>query len=335
MDPVRISRRYIAGVDGGGTKTACIIADENGLALSSAITEGSNHQISGFPLTVKNVCLALDNACMQLGISRNELSYIYLGMAGADSREDLTMMNQGFSLAFGNTPFQVVNDIWIAFACEANLNWGAVSICGTGNNLAVKDRQEKTHTVRALRYVLGNYGGGRHLAEIAMHWAFRCDEHTGPNTLLVDMLPSVCNCADMDELALKVYESGYQYYKQFNIPKLVFELAEQEDKICMSVISEMGIQIGTMLGRLICHAKLGAESIPVILAGSLYTNDSNRLMIGPLEEKLRSYVPLADVRLVECPPVFGAVLKGLEAIGITVEGSRRLVLRAQVQEMVG
>src|SRR5699024_8113560 len=126
------------GVDGGGTKTACMIADETGSILGYAVAEGSNHQISGLSLAMENVYLSIRTACAQAGISFSQLSFLYLGMAGADSADDFDMLNRTFSEKFGSIPFRVVNDIWIAFACEAEQDWGAVSVCGTGGNLGVK-----------------------------------------------------------------------------------------------------------------------------------------------------------------------------------------------------
>ena len=333
MDILCAPRRYVAGVDGGGTKTACMIADESGTLLAYAVTEGSNHQISGFSLAIENVCRAVDVACDKAGIQRETLSLIYLGMAGADSRADFQLLNDGFAAAFGGFPFKVVNDVWIAFACEVRQGWGAVSVCGTGANLAIKDPEGKVYSVRALRYILGNYGGGYHLAEIALHHAFRCDEHTGPDTRLAEILPRYCDCADMDELAQRVYQSGYQYYKNYNIPKLVFDLGRQGDKVCRDILVEMGTQLGTMLGYLICHAGLKEEKVPVVLAGSQYAKDSHRLIIGPLEEALRKYVPAVSLHVVQCPPVVGAVLGALDEIGAETDSVRCQQLKQQALKL--
>ncbi len=331
MDAFYAHRRYVAGVDGGGTKTACMIADDRGTLLAYAVAEGSNHQISGFALTLENVCCAINEACAQAGIQWEELAYIYLGMAGADSQEDCELLNQGFASAFGGIPFKVVNDVLIAFACESKQVLGAVSICGTGANLAVKDLAGKVYTVRALRYILGNYGGGNHLAEMALHHAFRCDEHTGPDTRLAEVLPAYCGCADMEELARQVYQSGYQYYKNYNIPKLVFDLAWQGDEVCRGLLTEMGGQLGTMLGRLIRHVGLEDTEIPVVLAGSQYAKDTHGLMIGPLEKVLRSYVPRASLCVVQCPPVVGAILSALEELEVELDDTCRLQLQMQAQ----
>ena len=38
--------------------------------------------------------------------------------------------------------------------------------------------------LRSLGYALGNYGGGGDITQEALHFAFRADEKTGPDTLL-------------------------------------------------------------------------------------------------------------------------------------------------------
>lgn len=323
------SPRYIAGIDGGGTKTACMIADTRGETVTYAVTEGSNHQISGLLRALENVCQAIDQACVQAGISRTELSFVYLGMAGADSPEDFELLQRGFAGKLAPIPFKIVNDVWIAFACEAEQNWGAVTVCGTGANLAVRDPYGKEYSVRALRYMLGNYGGGNHLAEIALHYAFCSDEHTGPATRLAEALPGCCDCGNMEELAQKIYRSDYQYHKKYNIPKLVFDLAWQGDSVCTEILTEMGTQLGAMVGRLIRHAGLEEEQVPVVLAGSQYVKDLHRLMIRSLERELCKYVPAAKLYILQCPPVVGAVLCALEEIGTTADEVLRLRLRRE------
>lgn len=315
--------RYIAGVDGGGSKTACMIADETGRILSYAVAQGSNHQIAGLSMTVKNVCFAIKQACAQIGIQYEQLSFIYIGIAGADLEEDYILLKKGFSSAFRAIPFSIINDVWIAFSCKTGSNWGAVSICGTGNNLAVKSEDGTIYSVRALRYMLGNYGGGHHLAEIALHHTFRCEEGTGRHTRLVDILPAYCECTSMDELARRIYESDYQYYKDYNIPKLVFDLAWGGDQVCLDIITTMGHELGTMLAGLIAKAGLQDTEIPVVLSGSQYSKDEHQLLLGPLMRQLRTMVPKAQVEVVKCPPVVGAVISGLQKIGVKLADAQR------------
>ena len=321
------AQRIIAGVDGGGVKTACIIADESGRILGYSITKGSNHQICGISLAMENVYQSICKAAQSAGIGVSDLSFIFLGLAGADLNEDFQILNDNFKRIIHGIPFKIVNDTWIAFSSMTSSNWGAASICGTGNNLAVKDKNDNIYSVRALKYVLGNYGGGQHLADIALHYAFRCDESTGSYTRLIEVLPAYCGCKDMNELAIKTYKSNYQYYKAFNIPKLVFDLAEEGDMVCMEIITRMGNEIGTMLSGLITKAGLENERIPVILSGSQYTKDLKQQMINPLKEQLGKTVPNAKVEVLRYPPVVGAVISAMKELGIELDEKKLEELR--------
>lgn len=325
------NKRYVVGIDGGGTKTACMLVDLEGNAFTCSTSGGSNHQIDGLSVAMENVCQAIDNACQQLGATHDEIAFVFLGLAGADMQEDFELLRSGLNHALGGIPFEVVNDLWIVFSSAVDTNWGAVSICGTGSNMAVKTREGELYSVRALRYILGNYGGGHHLAEIALHHAFRFEEGTGQYTRLTEELPLLCDCSSMDELATCIYNSNYQYQRNYNIPRLVFELASEGDYVCLHIIEEMGEEMGEMLGRLITRSGMENLTVPVVLAGSQYAKDRNGLLLTPFVKKLRRHVPGARVKVAKDPPVFGAVLDAFSRIGkrLPTEARNRIRLAAR------
>ena len=73
--------------------------------------------------------------------------------------------------------------------------------------------------------------------------------------------------------------------------------------------------------------------MPVVLAGSQYAKDSHRLIIGPLEEALRKYVPAVSLHVVQCPPVVGAVLGALDEIGAETDSVRCQQLKQQALKL--
>lgn len=320
--------KYVVGIDGGGTKTACMVVSLDDWRIATALTGGSNHQIVGIGGTKESIASAIDLACAKLHVAREEIAFAFLGMAGADLPEDFVLLRTGLREALGGTPFEVVNDIWIAFSSAAQTDWGAVSICGTGSNLAVRTPQGHIHAVRALRYELGNYGGGNHLTDIALHHAFRCDEGTGAYTRLVEELPALCHTADMNELAMQIYQSNYRYAYSFNVARLVFDLAAQGDAICLGIIRRMGEELGEMLGRLIVHAGLSDQPVPVVLAGTQYVKDEHGFLVQPFCKTLSSFVPGAVVRIAEDPPVLGAVISAAAAVGVSIPPDIRARLSA-------
>ena len=324
-------KRYVVGIDGGGTKTACMLTDLSGQELACSVAGGSNHQTVGIHSAMENVCQSINSACSQLGVGRESIDHVFLGMAGADLQEDLDLLGANLRTVFGKIPFHLVNDSWIAFSSATECQWGAISVCGTGNNLGVKDKAGRIYSVRALRYMLGNYGGGNHLAEMALHRAFRCDEGTGPDTALTRELPAFCRCASMDELAHRIYCSDYRYQRDFNIPKLVFDLAYEGDEVSRALIEKMAVEIGEMLGRLIEKAGLAQEVVPLVLSGSLYVKDQHQQFIPHLQQAVERFVPRVHVILAQNPPVYGALRNSLFAVGkrLPIEQEERIIAFAK------
>ncbi|MEA5014328.1 MAG: BadF/BadG/BcrA/BcrD ATPase family protein [Candidatus Limiplasma sp.] len=331
MNRDEFPRRFVIGVDGGGTKTACMLVDDTARVWACCVGAGSNHQIDGFSAALENVFHTIDMACAQAGVRREQLSYVYLGMAGADVPKDFEMLEGGMGKRLGGIPFQVVNDSWIAFHSEVGERWGAVSICGTGHNVAVKTPGGEVVSVRALRYMLGNYGGGTHLAAMALHKAFRAEEGTGDPTRLMEELPPLCGCESMEALATRIYQSGYRYQRQFNIPRLVFDLAHQGDAVCGELIRTMGRELGIMLGKLIQRTGLEEEAIPVVLSGSQYAKDEHGLLIEPVTQTLLERVPNARVHVAQSPPVVGAVMGALQALGVEVTPRRQRSMKEKAE----
>lgn len=278
--------RYVIGIDGGGTKTVCVLANELGEVMDVSFTGCSNHQICGIDTAVHTVTELIDNSVKKSG-PRMKL--------------------------------EIVNDIWIAFSSGIVNGWGAVSMCGTGHNTAVITPEGRTFGIRALRYILGNYGGGRHITDDAFHYAFRSSEHTGDYTELERLLPQYCGARDMNELAALVYQSGYTYQYQFNITKLVFDLADEGDPVSRRIVRNMGNELGRMTGGLIKRAGISEIRVPIVLGGSVFTNCGSGLIINCYCESLSKLVPDFDLHILKKPPVLGAVLTGLKSIGVKVD----------------
>ena len=53
---------YVLGIDAGGTKTHCVIADENENILAEGFAGASQHQLFGIRQTEKNLQLAVSAA---------------------------------------------------------------------------------------------------------------------------------------------------------------------------------------------------------------------------------------------------------------------------------
>jgi hypothetical protein len=100
-------------------------------------------------------------------------------------------------------------------------------------------------------------------------------------------------------------------------------LAEAEDRVCIDILSMMGIEMGRMVGGLINKVNMQNMCVPIILGGSLYTNDNNEPIIKSFKNELRKYVAENEVAVLRYPLVLGAVYSGLAEIGISLNKGLR------------
>ena len=120
--------KYAIGIDGGGTKTLGILADRDGRVLASASVGGTNHQICGASTAGQRLAGLAFALLEAAGVSTREIGFLCMGLAGADRREDVCLLERHLPEFLREIPHGIWNDVWIAFATGTVSEWGAVSV---------------------------------------------------------------------------------------------------------------------------------------------------------------------------------------------------------------
>src|SRR5688500_711022 len=120
---------HVIGIDAGGTKTMCLLADQQGQSLSRARGEGANLQAAGALQGERILHQVMDEA---LG-DRAARAALGRGIAGVDRPDGLTIV-RGIMRRIGfNSRVLIVNDALIALETGAPGQPGVVIISGTGS----------------------------------------------------------------------------------------------------------------------------------------------------------------------------------------------------------
>jgi N-acetylglucosamine kinase-like BadF-type ATPase len=305
---------YIAGIDGGGTSTCCVIGDEKGNVLSEGTGAPSNYQVIGIDAARSSVWNSLSEAMVKINIDLGRLDYVYLGLAGADIEPDFKVLNEMCKQMLGNVPFKVVNDCWVGLRAGIPENYGIVTICGTGTNTAGRTRDGREVILRSMSYELGNRGGGIDVSRDALHHAYRSEEGTGPKTRLETVLPEILGFKSLADMVEPVRMGQADCARMYKIPPAVFELASEGDRVCQDILVSMGRTIGELATGVIKKLGLEKEEIPVTLVGGL-TKGRNPLLVDEYITTVHRAAPYAHISISKLEPVMGAYLLGLEAVG--------------------
>lgn len=301
---------YVLGIDAGGTKTHCVIADENENILAEGLAGASQHQLFGIRQTEENLQLSVSAALKEADLTLQDLSYAVLGMSGADGEDDLALLNPAAEKVLPGVPFRIVHDAWIGMYSALKEPFGVVSICGTGAGHAGRNRQGDELTLRNLDYRLGNYGGGGDLVEKALHYAFRSDEGTYEKSALEAAVPPIFGVSTMEDVCRLLKQNPLSDKERYQLPITVFQLANSGDSVCRMLIQDLGHEEGLYAAAVIRRLHMENEQVPVVLIGSLFHSD-DPLLLDPFMEAVRSAAPAAYPVLPTRKPVTGAVRMAL------------------------
>src|SRR5260370_19571316 len=105
---------YYLGVDGGGSKTAALVSDENGESLGEGLAGPSNHLRVGIETASRNVERAVNKALVAADVTSREIVWAYCGIAGPDHPAHRQEAVDSLSIFFPRGTFTAANDARIA-----------------------------------------------------------------------------------------------------------------------------------------------------------------------------------------------------------------------------
>src|SRR4029450_6136685 len=153
---------HVIGIDAGGTKTVCLLADEQGEIISRARGEGANLQAAGELQVEKIPPKVMDDAIDGRAIAP---AAICLGIAGVDRPNDAATVRSIMKRIGYNSRVLIVNDALIALETGAPGQPGVVIISGTGSIAYGRNAAGEAARAGGWGYVLGDGGRG--------HWVGR------------------------------------------------------------------------------------------------------------------------------------------------------------------
>lgn len=307
---------YIFAYDGGGTKTRLNVMDYSGHIVFDKTTTGSNIVSSG-EHTFKSIIEGLFNDAKEaLNIRNSEISFVYLGLSGADLEEDYKRLYDVCRPIFGKIKIEIANDAWIILRSGLKEPYGAVCICGTGTNSAAINKNKEHAILRALSYTLGTFGGGLDIARDALHYAFRAEEMTFKPTVLMTEIPKLLGLENMEQVIPLFYPTRTIDKLAFgSITALVDESAFNGDEVSIMILENVAKHIALQTTGVIKQLKMEMERVPVVIGGRVF-QVKTKSFLETFERTLKEIVPSAYIVVPKFTPVVGAYLLALDNQGI-------------------
>src|SRR5881275_1250662 len=194
---------HVLGIDAGGTKTVCLLADERGMIVSEGRGPGANLLAAG-ELGVEKVL----HEVMETAIGNRAIrpAAVCLGVAGVD-REDEARAVRAIMRRIGyRSRVVVVNDALIALAAGAGDAPGIVVIAGTGSIVYGRNARDEAARAGGWGHIIGDEGSGYWIVREALAAVMRAVDGRGPATRLTDDVLAHFSIEDVSRLPRIVYD---------------------------------------------------------------------------------------------------------------------------------
>lgn len=302
--------KYYIGIDGGGTKSVCVIADENKKQLFECKGGPTNFLLLGIE-PVSETILSLISQCKEkLGIHYNQLEAVFIGSTGAGRRLDAQQLESGVRAVAQKNSVNLKN-IFVDSDALAALegaflgNPGSILISGTGSIMYGKDDKDKLYRVGGFGRYIGDEGSSYQIGRRALMAVARQLDGRSVPTLITNLLQKEYHILSQDDLITQIYRNHFEIPP---VAKLLLQAAEQGDAIANQIVNEeideLLLHIRTM------EKKIAVQVLEVSFIGSLIVKDN--IFSLKLRERIKAELPNVSLKEAKSAPAFGAVLLGLK-----------------------
>jgi glucosamine kinase len=139
--------------DSGSTKTDWRLVNEMG-EITPFETIGFN------PYFITSERILVELSASQLNTIKDHVDHVYFYAAGCSSDKNKQELLTPLSVFFKTAKVEVQHDMLAAARATCGRENGIVAILGTGSNSCLYNGNEITENIRALGYLLGDYGSG-------------------------------------------------------------------------------------------------------------------------------------------------------------------------------
>jgi len=297
---------YYLGLDGGGSKTTCVVADDSAL-LATALSGPSNITRVGNDRAREALHQAIRDACVAAKINPSQLQHSCVGAAGA-GREEIAKLVREMVAEVIPGKVSVVGDMQIALHAAFGDGPGVIVIAGTGSIAYGRDAEGKTARAGGWGFAVSDEGSAHWIGRMAVASILRQVDELGarrsvqPASRLFQEVRSTWRVESYEELA----RAANQRSNFAELLPAVTAAANAGDELAEEVLTRAGRELGE-LARIVLLTLFPNDTSPksVAMVGGVFrhANQTREVFCSEIQAAHR-HVSVSS-KIVE--PVSGAL----------------------------
>ena len=299
----RSDASYFLGIDGGGTKTECVLADRRGKVIARGLAGASNPLRSGYARAWFALSEAGDKVLSKATIHAEHVRAVCAGLGGAGRHGVIHRVSAFLKGSYPNAAIHVTTDLEIALEAAFGSAEGIILLAGTGSAAFGRDAAGRTARAGGLGPWISDEGGAFDIGRRAVQAVVRAIEHRGPATALSDRLFEVHRCSHWDTLADQISKNPDDVFPR-TFP-VVAELADQGDRVSQDIMVGAAASLAELVAAVV--GELGWRERDFQLANMGGVHNRSKFLDAAIEAELHKRLPRACAVRAERSPAEAAV----------------------------
>jgi glucosamine kinase len=295
---------YYLAIDGGGTKTRCVLADEKKI-LASAMTGGCSIIRQGEPQAREALHSAIRQACGAAGMSLGQISAVCAGVTGT-ARTEIAVKIRKIIIELVDGPsvkIQVIPDTEIALDAGFGDGPGVIVIAGTGSIALGRDAQGRAVRAGGWGFAVSDEGSGYWIGRRAVSEALHAHDEDRV-TALTSQILQAWSAAGLDEMVqIANATPPPEFARLFAV---VVRAGDDGDRAARAILTDSGKKLAELPCKVL--KKLCSTTVsppPVALTGSVFRQSA--LVRETFQHELRKSFPSIEIREPLVDPIEGAL----------------------------
>ena len=309
----------VVAADGGNSKTDLVLASIEGDVLAQVRVGGTRPNTDGMPATASTLAAAVRAAAAQAGAPSITAGAFYL--ANIDLPEDETAATDALRRLGVAARVLVRNDVFAILRAGTTRGWGVAVTAGAGINAVGVDPDGREARFLALGDISGDWGGGYSVGAAGLGAAVRAGDGRGADTILRSMVEETFQTSP-EELAVAVSRGDVLRRALRGFAPAVLRAADDGDAVATEIVLRLADNSADFAVTLLRRLDLRNTDTDVVLGGRLHQS-GNRLLLDRIRERVSAVAPYAMVRVLDTPPVAGALATALDMAGASTGAQER------------
>lgn len=281
--------KYVLGLDGGGTKTECVLMDELNTVRARGCSGPSNPMRVGFGGALASVCEAARWAMQDAKVSSEEIAGLCAGLAGTAASEAGRKMKRLLSEEFTAKLVHVCTDLELTLEATGE-GPAIVLVAGTGSAVVGRDAQGHIARVGGHGPLLGDEGSAYDIGKRAAIAALREYDRTGETTELGAKILRELRVADWQEFQTRVHAVPDDVFPK--IFPVVGRAADEGDTAAREFLQLAATELAWLVNDLVDRLGLREQRFLLVKTGGMV--DRSRYFDQQMNQRLRDAAPRAE-----------------------------------------